>query len=472
MRPAASLVSSLLLAIAVPALADRGPAPAPPAVAPATDVRVVTLRNGVRLLLAPDPGANAVDVALWFPRRERPGLTGITHLFEGLLSGSAADPREHDQRIAALAGSAGAYTTPDLQCFQVTVPPDGLDEALRLEADRVASFGLGAPALERRRSEVAEERRHRAESMPLARALEALQRLAWRAGPYHAPLLGTDADAAALGLSQCQAWHRDHLGPKDVLVTIVGAFDPDRVLPVARRWFEAAKPRRPVAEPVTAEPAQTAERRAVERIALPAPVLVVGWRVPSRAQADGPALTVLSRILTAGPASRLQTALAADPLRCVAVQGLFDGRRDGGLLCALAMARPGTDSAAVERALFAEADRLAREPVSPEELERARRQEEIAILTGWQTARGQADALGSAQLLDGDWRAAATWLERVRTLTPEDLRGAAARLFVASGRCVLWVLPEGGTGAARGSMGSQLDPDRAPPAGSFAGGGR
>jgi zinc protease len=449
MRPVASLVSLLLLAVAGPALAAK-PAPAPPpAFAPAAEVRAVTLRNGVRLLLAPDPDANAVDVALWFPRREPAGLTGMAHLFEGLLSGTSAEPGEHDRRIEAEGGNAAAYTTPDLQCFQATVPAAALDEVLRLEADRIAAFGANASALERRKRDLVEERR-RAEAMPLGRVSEAFQALAWSAGPYHVPVLGLEADVARIGLADCQAWHRDHLGPRDVVVTVVGAFDPERALQSARRWLEPIKARRPGAAPAAAEPAQKAERRATLSLPLPARVLVVGWRMPPHAEADGPALALLARVLATGGSSRLQAALGADPLRCVAVQGAFDTRRDGGLLYAFAMARPGSDTAAVERAAFAEAERLGREPVGADELERARRQEEMAIVTGWQTVRGRADALGQALLLDGDHDAAAARLERIRTLGPEELRAAAARWLTPANRCVLWAVPDGAASSTEG----------------------
>jgi zinc protease len=138
------------------------------------------------------------------------------------------------------------------------------------------------------------------------------------------------------------------------------------------------------------------------------------------------------------------------------VQGVLDDRRDDALLCAVAMLRPGADSASVERALVEEVEKLAREPVGEEELERARRQEEIGTLLAWQTVRGRAEALGSAQLVDGDWRAAALRLERVRRLTAADLQRAAARVLIPGGRNVLWIAP--------------VNPPAADPAGTGGGG--
>jgi predicted Zn-dependent peptidase len=449
MKPSGLLV--LLVTAAALAPASRapaaGPAPAVPAVAPAADVRLVTLKNGMRLLLAPDTAANAVDVAVWYRAgtvHERAGITGISHLFEHLMfSGSEHyGPQEHNRLVQAEGGLANAYTSPDYACYYQTIPPSALELVLKLEADRIGSLKLTDAALEAEKRVVREEKRWRAEALPLGSALEGLGRLAWPAHPYRWPVLGLDEDLARISLADCQAYYLDHYAPNNATMTIVGRFDPDQALQAAKRWLEPLKRRRVASDAAPAEPAQKTGQRAFERTDVPLGVVLAGWKAPGHADPDSPALGLLSRILTGGPASRLQRALTAEPLRCVLVQGALDARRDGGLLYALAALRPGTDSARVERVLVEEVEKLAREPVGDEELERVRRQEEIGTLLGWQTARGCAEALGSAQLLEGDWRAAALRLERVRQLTPADLQRAAARVLVAVGRNVLWVAPE------------------------------
>src|SRR5262245_65140049 len=74
------------------------------------EVRTVKLDNGLELLLAPDPAATAVDVAVWYAsgtRHERAGQVGIAHLFEHLMfRGSARyGPQQHVRRIAAEGGT-------------------------------------------------------------------------------------------------------------------------------------------------------------------------------------------------------------------------------------------------------------------------------------------------------------------------------------------------------------------------------
>jgi predicted Zn-dependent peptidase len=448
MKPSRLLVLLLTAAALAPASRVKAAKPAPeaPTVVPAADVRLVTLKNGMRLLLAPDTAASAVDVAVWYRAgtvHERAGITGISHLFEHLMFAGSEHygPQEHNRLVQAEGGLANAYTTPDYACYHQTIPPGALELVLKLEADRIASLKLTAAALEAEKRVVREEKRRRVEASPIGNALEGLGRLAWPAHPYRWPVLGHDEDLARISLADCQAYYDDHYAPNNATATIVGRFDPDRALQAAERWLGPLKRRRVANDAAHAAPAQRIGRRAFERMDVPFAAVLVGWMGPGHADPDSPALALLSRILVGGRASRLQCALTAEPLRCVMVQGALDDRCDGALLYALTVPRPGTDSARVERALVEEVEKLAREPVGEEELERVRRQEEIGTLLAWQTVRGCAEALGSAQIVEGDWRAAALRLERVRRLTPADLQRAAARVLIAGGRNVLWVAP-------------------------------
>jgi len=95
-------------------------------------------------------------------------------------------------------------------------------------------------------------------------------------------------------------------------------------------------------------------------------------------------------------------------------------------------------------------EQLAREPVTAEELERAKRQIEARVLFSGQTSRGRAEALGTALVLDGDYRAADARLDRIRKLGPDDIRRVAARFLIGTGRSEVWLVPSGGSTGGSG----------------------
>ncbi len=437
----------------------------------AGDARLVTLKNGMQILLAPDSTTAAVDVSVWYRAgiaHERPGITGISRLFEHLMFRGSAHYafQEHSRLVAAEGGSANAYTAPDYVCYYETVPASALELTFRLEADRMASPALTAEGVEAEKRVALEENRWRRGADPTAAALRGLDSLAWAGEPYGWPVTGLDQDLSRITLADCQRFFAERFAPNNALVVVAGDFDPDRALQEARRSFEALR-RRPLAKdspPVVA--ARGGERRAFARADQPLPILAVGWKIPGRRDPDAPALALLARVLAAGPSARLSRALASGRARCLGVQAGVDDRRDSGLLYVTATVWPGSDSAKVESTLVAEVERLARVPVSEEELQRARRQAEVGTLLAWETPRGRAEALGQGLLLEDDYRASASRLERTRQLTPADVQRAAARVLVAAGRSVLWIAPanppaipgSGGAGAGGETPGLEQSP--------------
>jgi zinc protease len=433
----------LVLLLSCAALA-AAPAHAAPAPVGAAASRWLTLKNGLSVLLVPDPRAAAVDVSVWYQagvRYERPGILGISHLFEHLSSHGAA-PGGMDElrrRIEAEGGTTAAYTTADFTCFTHSVPRGALAMVLRLEAGR---FGLRPTQamLDQERAVVREEDRARVRANPLERGLQRLYATAFPTHPYRWPVLGSDEDLQRITLGQCEDFLRSRYTPDHALIAIVGDFDPDQAIDDLRRGFEPVG-RRGENRPAAAEPEQNGERRAVEAGDLQVPVVIVGWRVPAGAAADAPALDLLSTLLSRGPAARLNQRLVGGDRPGLFAQTGRDVRLDATMFWAAAAARSAGDTAAVERRLVGEIEGLATEPVSDEELDRARRQLEVALLLERQSARDRGQALGRSQMLTGDWNDVSRHLDRLRTLTPADLQKAAARTLTAARRTVVWMAP-------------------------------
>jgi len=445
-------MKSLRLALLLCCAAWLGPAAT--FAAEAVEPRTLTLDNGLRVLLVPDPHAAAVDVSVWYEagvRFERPPALGISHLFEH-LSGRGVAPGGNDElrrRIEAEGGTSGAFTSADFTCFTHTVPRAALPTVLQLEAGRLTLKPTQA-MLDLERAQVREETRARYRANPLERGIQRLYATAFPSHPYRWPVLGSDDDLRRITLGQCQEFMQHRYTPDHVLVTIVGDFDPDVAVRELRKGLGAVK-RRGETQTPAAEPEPRGERRAVEVGDVQAPVVIVGWRVPAGSAGDGAALDLLSALLSRGSEARLnQSPEGGEPVTRFAQSGR-DTRHDATIFWAAAAGRSVEDTAAVERHVIGQVERLATEPVSGEELDRARRQMEVSLLFGRQSAHDRAVALGTAAMMTGDWHDADRLLERLRALTPADLQQAAARTLVAARRTVVWMLPgSGSTGSVGG----------------------
>ncbi len=412
------------------------------AAAPA--VETSTLRNGLRVVLAPDSDARAADVALWFDtgsRVEPPGRSGITHVIERLLF-RAGDTRAGDyrRRIQAEGGVANTYTTPDFTSLYATVPPAAIDLALQLDAERLAGLHFTAADLEAERSFVIRERRVSLGTNPLGRALERLYALAFPGNGYGRPVIGSEDDLTRITLGDAQAYARDRYAPGNAVLTVVGRFDPKSTLAAIRTRFEGLPKRgTPPAPPAPPPPAG---RRATDRAALRSPMVLMGWRAPAAADPGNASLELLARVLGSGNQGRLSRDLSSNPVFSQARAG-FDPREDGSLFYALALVRTKSDSVVAEASLARAVELLASDPVTSDELDRVKKEWELDWLTEQQTVRGQARALGTSLLIDHDAQAARRRQDAIRNLTVADLQAAASHVLTSQARCVVWMLPAG-----------------------------
>jgi zinc protease len=428
--------------------AAAGAQGAPPA------VQSLKLKNGLRVLLAPDTLSPAVDVSVWYragTRYEPLGMSGITHLMERWMYRGSPHYKEgeHQRLLRAEGGVTSTFTTSDASCFFDTVPADALELALKLEADRMGSLKLTAEGLERERKIARDERGARGGVVGLG--LRRLYATAFPGHPYGWPVTGLDRDLDRITLAACEAYQRAQYAPDNTVLVLSGRFDPTSAMALVRRHFGSLPPPSAPANKPAALAPQVSEQRAVERTETDFPVLLVGWRAPGGADRSAAALETLARILGAGVRSRAGLELMArSPALCLAVEGGYDARRDGSLLYVAAVARPGADTAAVERALLGEADKLAGGAPEGTELDAAKRSIELERLVEWQTARGRAQSLGMSEAVFGDHRLAEERLQRLRELTPDDVMKAAADVLKPEKCTVVWLLP-GRTEPPRGS---------------------
>lgn len=410
---------------------------------------LVTLKNGLRVVLAPDSGAAAVDVAVWYPvgiGAEGPGMEGVRRMAERLMfRGSANVPDgEHARRIAVEGGTAGTSLQPDWDCVYETIPAEALDLALSLEADRMAALAPSAAAFEDvRRVGIAEARSRDARPV-VQRGLQHLGAGVYEGLSYAHPLEGDEASIGRMTPERVNAWRASHEGPGNAVLVIVGRFDPVATLARVRSRFErlprgSAKPE--ASAGMAAAP--PAGHRDTERSALQAPVLFVGWRVPGMNDPDAPAIEMLANVLGLGDDSRFAHTMKTTWGTVSFAQCGLDRHLEAAMLWTVVAPNPAADTSAIERQVVDAVGALARDPLAAPELERVRAQVLTAERVRLQSVRARGQALGEAVMVAGDPAAAAQRLAAFERLTAADLQRVAARILGGE-HSTLWMLPSGG----------------------------
>src|SRR5436309_2005454 len=105
------------------------------------------LPNGLTVLALEDHTVPSVAVRIVYKvgsRNERPGITGLSHLFEHMMFNGSARfaPKMFDRLLQSGGGYSNAFTTSDSTQYHEEFSSSTLDTVLQLEADRMRALKL------------------------------------------------------------------------------------------------------------------------------------------------------------------------------------------------------------------------------------------------------------------------------------------------------------------------------------------
>ena len=489
-------------------------------------VQEVVLDNGLRVLMVPRKGDPNI-AAGWVTRtgsvNERPGITGLSHLFEHMMFkgthvigtkdytahqkvldemdgvraelrreevaliqkarlgeiADAKDPKnrsaKHQQlrarfeeltkqekelmikdeydRIYTTAGGSGmnAGTSNDFTIYFINVPANKIELWFWMESDRLANHVFREFYSER--DVVHEERRLRTDSTPTGKFNELYESMFWQSSPYGWPVVGWPSDLEGITREEAEDYFAVNYAPNNLTACLVGDFEPARAAELAKRYFGRLK--RGTREPEsvrTQEMPQLAEKR-MTAYAETTPQVRVRYHTVADGHPDDFALNIMQDILN-GRTGRLYKALVVQQAVANNAFASADGRKYEGLFELSGVAKPGKTPEEVEQALYKEVERLQKELVGAEELQKVKNQNAAGDFR-----RLQNNFSLMTQLLLRDsgrgWDTINTDPARVQAVTAEDIRRVANTYFKTENRTVgLYYTKK----AAAGEMAAADDP--------------
>jgi predicted Zn-dependent peptidase len=288
-----------------------------------------------------------------------------------------------------------------------------------------------------------EERRRSYESNPDGKLYETLIADAFTAHPYRHPIIGWNSDIDHLSLAETREFLRKYYSPVNTVIALVGDIDAGEAIEMVGKYFERIEPGTPVPPNTTVEPPQQGEKR--RHILFDAePRLAIAYHKPTLPERDDYVFDLIDNILSQGRTSRLYRSLVVEQELATSV-GTYGapGSRYPNLFVVSAVPRHPHTTREVEEAIYAELERLAREPVTAEELVQARNRLRVDQLRSLKENGGLARMLTYYQTVAGDWRYVVDYDEIVATITADEVMEAARTYFDSSRRTVI-TLGKGG----------------------------
>jgi zinc protease len=300
------------------------------------------------------------------------------------------------------------------------------------------SLAITAAAVEKTRSDILKEHLARLVSEPYLASFARFDELLYPDFPYGHPLLGSGEEMRGLTEGDVMAFHRKFYVPTNAVLCIVGHIDPAKTRDIVARYFDSIPPGYEVSMPEPPDFQQDDEVvQSLPGIQAASPGFHLGYRFYPLQTGDAFALRILEYILFKGETSRLRNRLLRRDLTAHYLSGSLEDRR--GVL-ALKIFCLNNNAVMVQRsqkAVASEFEKLRTNPVSADELAKAKRQFKMDYLRRLSTRLGRAlflvEVAFSGQPLD----AIDAELEGCLRVSPTALTSLVSRHVVPRNKVIL-----------------------------------
>jgi zinc protease len=405
------------------------------------------LDNGLTVLVLLDASAPIASYHTWYKvgsRHEKPGKTGLAHLFEHLMFNETESLRAgtFDRKLEENGAESNAATWVDWTYYYESLPADRVKLAVKLEAERMARLVLREPQVASEKEVVANERRYRVDDDVEGAANELLYKAAFATHPYGWPTIGWMEDIQGFTPEDCVAFYRTYYAPNNATVVVSGDLRERDLLISIRDAYSPIPAQSIPPEDIVPEPAQLDTRDLVVRKPTVTEKLLLAFKGPALGDADHATMTVLSEVLFGGRASRLYRALVVERELATDVRGWVSTFRDPGLFECVGTAREAHTTHALQEVMDQAFAVVRSHVVGEEELVRAKARLELGALQQLETIPGKAEQIGFYETVLGDPAHAFRRVESFRRVSIGDLRRVARRYLTEGGRTIVRVVPE------------------------------
>ena len=435
----------LSLAIyAVAALAQNKPALKPIQI----PIEQHKLDNGLRVVFSVDHSAPTYSLALTYntgSHNERPGRTGFAHLFEHMMFQGSQNvgKGEHMILVANNGGDMNGTTSQDRTNYFEQFPANQLDLGLYLEADRMRSLAITQANLDNQRNAVQEERRLGIDNQPYGKSFEAIDDTAYDNFANKHSVIGSMEDLNAATVKDVQEFFRIYYAPNNAVLTLVGDFQPQEALAKIKKYFGdiPSQPAPPTPD-LTEQPQKGERRKTLDDSFARTPRIDVVYRIPPGNTADWYAMSVLGTILGQGQSSRLYQVVVKDKELATSANAFAQEHRGPSLFNIGVMVRPGKDLAEVEKTVYAEIDKLQKDPPADWEIDKAHMFARRAAAQQMQSTLFRAFLIGQMTVFYGDPNLINERQQKLRAVTKEDIQRVAKAYLTAQNRSVITTIPK------------------------------
>ena len=394
------------------------------------NLRRTVLPNGLIVLTERMDHLRSVAMGIWVKsgsRCEPAETNGISHFVEHMVfKGTRSRSAQHIAReMDSIGGNLDAFTGKETICFNVKSLGEHVPIALDILADLVLNPTFASNDIERERGVILEEIKID-EDNPDVLVHELFTQSFWKDHPLGKPILGTTATVGRLDQEKLFDYHGGRFLGGNMIFSAAGNLEHDQFVESVAAKF-AALPSG-IAQPE--EQAPEANARIVLRNKKALEQVQICMGVPSPAITDENRYTtlILNTVLGGGMSSRLFQTIREERGMVYSIYSDLNPYRDTGTLCIFAGTSAGKALEVVDL-ILAELKKLKDEPLSLEELTRAKDQVRGNILMGLESSSSRMANLARQEMYFHQFSSVEQIIARIDVVDAASVQTMAQRLF-------------------------------------------
>jgi zinc protease len=436
-----------LLALIAPALAqtvDRTKAPDTPPIPSykLPPIERTKLPNGLEVILIEDARFPLVTARLNFTAgskfdpKDIPGLSEAvaTLLTEGTKTRTS---RKISEETDDIGGSLNGFTGPDSLTVAGSALSENLPKLMALMADVCINASFPADEVRLQQQNRAQSLRSQ-RSQPSFLAQEKFAEAVYGSTPY-AHIGPTDDSIQKMNVKALAAFRDTYLAPNNAALIVIGKLPAhDAVMKTIESGF-GAWPRKDLpASPKVDPPAPKRQILLIDRPGSVQADIHVGRLAPTRLTSEFFPMTVGSSILGGGGSSRMFVDIRERDGFAYDAHSEYATSRDAATFAAVTEVRNEVMEPALKEVLE-ESDRMAKEPVTKDELSNVKNYMSGLYLLRLETQEGLANQLNGMKTLGLPENYLETYVTRVRSVEADQIL-AAAKKYMATGQAAIVIV--------------------------------
>ena len=393
-----------------------------------------TLENGLEIVVIPmHNNTQVISTDIFYKvgsRNEVMGKTGIAHMLEHMNFKSSENLKagQFDEEVKSVGGVSNASTGFDYTHYFIKSSTQNLNKSLSLFAELMQNLKLKDEEFQPERDVVTEERRWRTDNNPLGFLYFRMFNNAYIYHSYHWTPIGFMNDIRTWEIEDIRSFHKTYYQPQNAIVLVTGDIEPKEAFAQVEKEFGKIKNTTEIPEVKFVEPKQDGPKRVMIHKESEVEMVAITFHIPNFLDGDQPKLSAISEMLSAGKSSRLYETLIDEKQMVNQIYAYNMENIDAGLFIFLASCNPGVKAEDVEKELIVQIERMKKEEVTKEELEKVKISTRADFVFSLESASEVANLFGG-YLARGDLKPLLEYEEAINKLTAADIKAAANKYF-------------------------------------------